>query len=30
MMIYRFAQTFAGMVAILWVIVLLKERVKGQ
>ena len=28
MLLYHFAQAFAGTVAVLWVILLLKERVK--
>jgi hypothetical protein len=30
MALYHFAQAFAGTVAILWVILILNERVKGQ
>ncbi len=30
MMLYHFAQAFAGTVAILWVILILKERVKDH
>lgn len=30
MTLYHFAQAFAGTVAVLWVILLLKERVKGH
>lgn len=30
MLLYHFAQAFAGTVAILWVILILKERVKGH
>ena len=30
MTLYHFAQAFAGTVAILWVILLLKERVKAH